>query len=105
LQVARDQAPCVREPCSPQCGLPEAAAGSLEARHVVVQLRKVLHDCEVITARVAAIDHANHTLRVEPVEGQPYDLAYDELVVAFGDEIGAAPVVTEQPGETEFSDE
>src|SRR5580765_661305 len=41
--------------------LPEAASGSLEPRHVVVQLRKVLSHTEVLTARVGAIDHANRT--------------------------------------------
>jgi NADH:ubiquinone reductase (H+-translocating) len=37
--------------------LPEAAAGSLEPRHVVVPLRRVLPDAEVITARVVGVDH------------------------------------------------
>jgi NADH dehydrogenase len=64
--------------------LPEAAAGSLEPRHVVVPLRKVLSRCEVLTARVAGIDHAARTVRVEPREGSAYELAYDELVVALG---------------------
>ena len=35
--------------------LPEAAAGSLEPRHVVVPLRRVLRDCEVITGEVIDI--------------------------------------------------
>jgi NADH:ubiquinone reductase (H+-translocating) len=64
--------------------LPEAAAGSLEPRHVVVPLRRTLRHCNIITARVASIDHARHTLRVEPPESEPYDLPYDELVVAMG---------------------
>ena len=50
----------------------------------MVSLRKVLKDCEVITARVTAVDHARRTVRVEPIEGESYNLAYDELVVAFG---------------------
>ncbi|MEJ7628570.1 MAG: NAD(P)/FAD-dependent oxidoreductase [Nocardioidaceae bacterium] len=64
--------------------LPEAASGSLEPRHVVVPLRRVLSRCEVLTARVAAIDHAARTVRVEPREGTAYELAYDEIVVALG---------------------
>ena len=32
--------------------LPEAAAGSVEPRHVVVPLRRVLKHCEVLTGRV-----------------------------------------------------
>ncbi len=72
--------------------LPEAAAGSLEPRHVVVQLRKVLDECEVITARVGEIDHAHRRLRVEPVEGAAYELAYDEIVVALGSVARTLPI-------------
>jgi NADH:quinone reductase (non-electrogenic) len=72
--------------------LPEAAAGSLEPRHVVVQLRKVLDRTEVITARVGTIDHARRTLRVEPVEGEPFDLGYDEIVVALGSVARTLPI-------------
>ena len=38
--------------------LPEAAAGSVEPRHVVVPLRKVLRKCNVITGAVDRITHA-----------------------------------------------
>ncbi|MDP9317939.1 MAG: NAD(P)/FAD-dependent oxidoreductase [Actinomycetota bacterium] len=72
--------------------LAEAAAGSLEPRHVVVQLRKVLSRCEVLTARVAGIDHAARTVRVEPREGEAYDLAYDEIVVALGSVARTLPI-------------
>src|SRR6187401_3039738 len=64
--------------------LPEAAAGSLEPRHVVVSLRRTLKQTEVITARVESVDAAARTIRVVPPESEPYDLAYDELVVAMG---------------------
>ncbi|MBA2573586.1 MAG: NAD(P)/FAD-dependent oxidoreductase [Actinomycetota bacterium] len=72
--------------------LPEAAAGSLEPRHVVVPLRRTLKRCHVVTARVVAIDHAARCIRVEPVEGKPYDLAYDELVVALGSVARTLPI-------------
>jgi NADH dehydrogenase len=72
--------------------LPEAAAGSLEPRHVVVQLRKTLPRCEILTARVAGIDHGARTVRVEPREGTPYDLAFDELVVALGSVARTLPI-------------
>ena len=39
--------------------LPEAAAGSVEPRHVVVPLRKTLKGCRVVTGRVTGIDHAH----------------------------------------------
>ena len=43
--------------------LPEAAAGSLEPRHVVVPLRRVLKDCQVITGEVIDIRHADQVAR------------------------------------------
>ena len=36
--------------------LPEAAAGSVEPRHVVVPLRKTLKGCRVVTGRVTGIE-------------------------------------------------
>jgi NADH dehydrogenase len=38
----------------------------------------------VITARIVGIDHARRRLTIEPPEGETYELAYDELVVALG---------------------
>src|ERR687883_2127893 len=38
--------------------LPEAAAGSVEPRHVVVPLRRTLPRCRVITGAVTKVDHA-----------------------------------------------
>lgn len=72
--------------------LPEAAAGSLEPRHVVVPLRKTLRDTEVITARVSHIEHATQTLRVEPPVGASYDLHYDQLVIALGSVARTLPI-------------
>src|SRR5690349_10978141 len=37
--------------------LPEAAAGAIEPRHVVVPLRRVLKRCHVLTARVTKIEN------------------------------------------------
>ena len=39
--------------------LPEAAAGSVAPRHVVVPLRRVLRGAEIVTARVTSIDARN----------------------------------------------
>jgi NADH dehydrogenase len=64
--------------------LPEAAAGSVEPRHVVVPLRKVLRHCRVITAAVTGITHARKSVSVQPVEGEPIELSYDVLVVCPG---------------------
>ena len=64
--------------------LPEAAAGSLEPRHVVVPLRKELEGVDVVTGRIAGINHLRQSVQVEPVVGETYDLPYDHLVVALG---------------------
>jgi NADH dehydrogenase len=72
--------------------LPEAAAGSLEPRHVVVPLRRTLRGCDVITGRVAGLDHARKVVTVEPSEGHEYELAYDILVVALGSVARTLPI-------------
>ncbi|HWS59039.1 MAG TPA: NAD(P)/FAD-dependent oxidoreductase [Actinotalea sp.] len=64
--------------------LPEAAAGSLEPRHVVVSHRRELRGVDVLTGRVTRIRHAERTVQVTPLAGEPYDLSYDHLVVALG---------------------
>jgi NADH:ubiquinone reductase (H+-translocating) len=64
--------------------LPEAAAGSLEPRHVVVPLRKVLRRCRVVTATVTRIEQARHAATVQPAEGEEYEIEYDLLVVCPG---------------------
>jgi len=72
--------------------LPEAAAGSLEPRHVVVPLRAVLRGCRVITGRVMSIDHANHRAIVEPPTGDEYGVGYDHVVVALGSVARTLPI-------------
>ncbi len=72
--------------------LPEAAAGSLEPRHVVVSLRRILKKTNVLTARVESVDSTAKTVRVVPPESEPYDLAYDELVVAMGSVARTLPI-------------
>src|SRR5437899_583822 len=64
--------------------LPEAAAGSVEPRHVVVPLRKVLRHCRVITGAVSGVEHARKTAHIQPADGDPYDLHYHLLVVCPG---------------------
>ncbi len=72
--------------------LPEAAAGSLEPRHVVVTLRQVLKDAEVRTGRVSDIRHADRRVTVTPNEGSPYEITYDHLVVALGSVSRTLPI-------------
>jgi len=64
--------------------LPEAAAGSVEPRHVVVPLRRVLRKCRVVTAAVSHVDDATKTATIQPFEGEPYQLGYDLLVMCPG---------------------
>ncbi|HET6501974.1 MAG TPA: NAD(P)/FAD-dependent oxidoreductase [Amycolatopsis sp.] len=64
--------------------LPEAAAGAIEPRHVVVPLRRVLKRCHVLTARVTKIEHEDKAVTVEAADGHIEQLHYDVLVVALG---------------------
>jgi NADH:ubiquinone reductase (H+-translocating) len=64
--------------------LPEAAAGSVEPRHVVVPLRKVLRHCTVLSGAVTKIEHAAKQVTVQPVQGEAYQRGYDLLIVCPG---------------------
>ncbi|RKN08695.1 NAD(P)/FAD-dependent oxidoreductase [Streptomyces radicis] len=64
--------------------LPEAAAGSISPRHVVVPLRRVLPKAEVLTGRVTSVDQDRRVAAVSPLVGQPYEVPFDYLVVALG---------------------
>lgn len=72
--------------------LPEAGAGNLEPRHVVVPLRKVLRGCRVLTGRVTAVNHAQRMAHFEPLQGEGCELAYDVIVLAMGSVVRTLPV-------------
>ncbi|MFI6003909.1 NAD(P)/FAD-dependent oxidoreductase [Streptomyces sp. NPDC051366] len=77
--------------------LPEAAAGSISPRHVVVPLRRVLGKCRIVTGEVQRIDHAKRTATVSTLatadEGTgAQELEYDEIVVAPGSVSRALPI-------------
>jgi NADH:ubiquinone reductase (H+-translocating) len=72
--------------------LPEAAAGSLEPRHVVVSLRRVLRGAAIRTGYVQEINHANRWVRIKPIEGDPYVIDYDILVVGLGSVARTLPI-------------
>jgi NADH dehydrogenase FAD-containing subunit len=72
--------------------LPEAAAGSVEPRHVVVPLRPTLNRCRVITGAVTGLTHAEKKARIAPVEGAAYELSYDVLVMAAGSVARTLPI-------------
>ncbi|GGT54782.1 NAD(P)/FAD-dependent oxidoreductase [Streptomyces purpureus] len=77
--------------------LPEAAAGSISPRHVVVPIRRVLDRCRIVIGEVQAIDHAKRTatlttLATEEESTGPEQMAYDELVIAPGSISRTLPV-------------
>ncbi|WP_254878691.1 NAD(P)/FAD-dependent oxidoreductase [Streptomyces sp. NA04227] len=77
--------------------LPEAAAGSISPRHVVVPLRRVLDKCRVLIGEAESIDHAKRTavlttLATEEEGTGSLELPYDELVMAPGSVSRTLPV-------------
>ncbi len=77
--------------------LPEAAAGSISPRHVVVPLRRVLDRCRIVIGEVQSVDHAKRTATLATLataeEGTgTLDLTYDELVIAPGSVSRTLPV-------------
>lgn len=77
--------------------LPEAAAGSISPRHVVVPLRGVLNRCRVVVGEVRSVDHAKRTatfttLATEEQGTGDAEITYDELVLAPGSVSRTLPV-------------
>ena len=64
--------------------LPEVAAGSIEARHSVVSLRRHLKRTRILTGKITGIDHANRSATVTPDVGEPFTETYDQIVVTAG---------------------
>jgi NADH:ubiquinone reductase (H+-translocating) len=64
--------------------LPEAAAGSLEPRHLVVPLRSALVRTRPVLGTVTAIDTVARNVTIRPPAGPDFSLPYDELVFALG---------------------
>ncbi|MFD5522375.1 NAD(P)/FAD-dependent oxidoreductase [Streptomyces sp. NPDC127066] len=84
--------------------LPEAAAGSISPRHVVVPLRRVLHRCRIVIGEVRSIDHAKRTatlttLATEEEGAGAEQITYDELVLAPGSVSRTLPI----PGLADFA--
>ena len=64
--------------------LPEVAAGSIDPRHSVVAHRRHLKKTNVLTAKVSYINHAEKTATITPPVGEPWEFAYDIVVVTAG---------------------
>ena len=83
--------------------LPEAAAGSISPRHVVVPLRRVLDQCRIVIGEATAIDHAKRTATLITLANEEegtgsVQLSYDELVLAPGSISRTLPI----PGLAEY---
>ncbi|MFB7463906.1 NAD(P)/FAD-dependent oxidoreductase [Streptomyces sp. NPDC056224] len=77
--------------------LPEAAAGSISPRHVVVPLRRVLGTCRIVIGEARRIDHAKRTATVTTLATEEegtgaVEIEYDELVLAPGSVSRTLPV-------------
>ncbi|CAL9480710.1 NAD(P)/FAD-dependent oxidoreductase [Streptomyces sp. NPDC014344] len=77
--------------------LPEAAAGAISPRHVVVPLRRVLDRCRIVIGEATAVDHAARTatVRTPAAEEEGTDgrrIGYDELVLAPGSVARSLPI-------------
>jgi NADH:ubiquinone reductase (H+-translocating) len=77
--------------------LPEAAAGTLEPRHVVVPLRLMCPHAELLLGRAVTRDPATKTVVAETLGGT-FEIAYERLVVALGAITRTFPV----PGLAEY---
>jgi NADH dehydrogenase len=64
--------------------LPEAAAGTLEPRHVVTPLREILKRTYLRLGAIDAHDPASRTVEIRTHEGETEELPYDQLLLALG---------------------
>jgi NADH:ubiquinone reductase (H+-translocating) len=72
--------------------LPEAAAGTLEPRHVVTPLREILDRTYLRLGRVSGHDPEGHTVELTTREGEVERLPYDQLLLALGSVSRVLPV-------------
>lgn len=72
--------------------LPETAAGTVQAAHVVVPLRTALRDAGILTGSLSGIDVANRVATCTAADGTQHLLPYDDLVLAVGSVTRTFPV-------------
>ncbi|GDY64116.1 NADH dehydrogenase [Streptomyces avermitilis] len=76
--------------------LPEATAGNISPRHVVVPLRRVLTECRLLVGEAQSIDHAKRVATVATLAtqetGRTEQITYDELVLAPGSVSRTLPI-------------
>jgi NADH:ubiquinone reductase (H+-translocating) len=72
--------------------LAEAAGGSVEPRHVIAPLPRVLRHTRVLTGKIVSIDHASRRAVFAPARGPGRVLRYDVLVMAAGSVSRVLPI-------------
>jgi NADH:ubiquinone reductase (H+-translocating) len=72
--------------------LPEAAAGTLEPRHVVTPLRDILRRTYLRLGAITAHDPASRTVQIRNHEGEVDEVRYDALLLALGSVSRVLPV-------------
>jgi NADH:quinone reductase (non-electrogenic) len=72
--------------------LPEAAAGTLEPRHVVTPLREILDRTYLRLGVIEAHDPGGRTVRLRSHDGETEELPYDQLLLALGSVSRVLPV-------------
>ena len=79
--------------------LPEAAAGTLEPRHVVTPLREILKRTYLRLGAIVGHDPGARTVELRTSDGEIEQLPYDQLLLALGSVSRVLPV----PGLTEHA--
>lgn len=64
--------------------LPEVAAGSIEARHVLVSYRRHLTRTNIVSGKATFINHKEKKVTVSSPNLEPHDIEYDQVVVTAG---------------------
>jgi len=64
--------------------LPEVVAGSIEARHAVVSLRRHLPKTNVVAGKLVKVNHAKKIATIEVAGAPAYDWKYDQIVMTAG---------------------
>jgi NADH dehydrogenase len=72
--------------------LPEAAAGTLEPRHVVTPLREILERTYLRLGTIEAHDPVARTVELHTRDGEVEQLPYDQLLLALGSVSRVLPV-------------
>jgi NADH dehydrogenase len=71
--------------------LPEAAAGTIEPRHVTVPIRSMCPQADLLLGRAVALDHERRRVRVDSEAGA-FTVSYADLVIALGSVSSLPPV-------------